>query len=109
MDGFGFLTMNPKFRPLFQTGQFELLKNERGKSSVHEQEKDYANIFQTDTHAELYNSSYLSPWLCVFVVNCWKSIHHFSAKWQGSAIPQVHDGVSYTVQIPSISEQYLYL
>jgi len=109
MDGFGFLTMNPKFRPLFQTGQFELLKNERGQSSVHEQEKDYANIFQTDTHAELYNSSYLSPWLCVFVVNCWKSIHHFSAKWQGSAIPQVHDGVSYTVQIPSISEQYLYL
>lgn len=68
MDGFGFLTMNPKFRPLFQTGQFELLKNERGQSSEHEQEKDYANIFQTDKQVELYNSSYLSPWLCVFVV-----------------------------------------
>lgn len=77
IDGFGFLTMNPKFRPLFQTDQFELLKKERGQSSEHEQAEWLCSHFpKRHTQVELCNSGYLSSRACVFVVNCWKWIHH---------------------------------
>ncbi len=81
IDGFGFLTMSSKFRPMFQTDQVELLKKERGQSMSMNRQNDCANIFQRYAQVELCNSGYLSSRACV----CGKMLKmdpSFSAKWK---------------------------